>query len=175
MAENVYEGMFILDANRYGRDPEAVSGRVSEIIQEAGGEMLVSRLWEERRLAYPIKGHRRGAYWLTYFRLESGRLAEIERQCQLNQTILRRMFLKVDPRIVDTLVSHAQAPTVTAAPEGRAPGKTEGKGPEGKGPDGKGADNKGPDDKNKDAPEVKAEDKQAAEETAGDRQEADPS
>ena len=118
MAENVYEGMFILDANRYGRDSEAVSGRISEIIQGAGGEMLVSRLWEERRLAYPIKGHRRGAYWLTYFRLESGRLAEIERQCQLNQTILRRLFLKVDPRIVDALVSHAQVTSSNADAEG---------------------------------------------------------
>ena len=38
------------------------------MIEEAGGEMLVSRLWEERRLAYPIEGHRKGTYWLTYFR-----------------------------------------------------------------------------------------------------------
>ena len=77
--------------------------------------MLVSRLWEERRLAYPIKGHRRGTYWLTYFRLESGRLAEVERQCQLNDSILRKLFLKVDPRIVDTLVAHTQSPSSPVA------------------------------------------------------------
>jgi small subunit ribosomal protein S6 len=107
--------MFILDSNRYGRDPDAVSGRISEIIQQAGGEILVSRLWEERRLAYPIKGHRRGTYWLTYFRLDSNRLVEIQRQCQLNESILRKLFLKVDPRIVDALVTHARtAPVPTA-------------------------------------------------------------
>ncbi len=57
MPANVYEGMFILDSNRYGRDPEAVSNQIPAMIEKLGGEMLVSRLWEERRLAYPIKGH----------------------------------------------------------------------------------------------------------------------
>ena len=80
MADNVYEGMFILDSNRYGHDPEAVSGQINEMIQKPGGEILVSRLWEERRLAYPIKGHRKGTYWLTYFRLDSVRLTAIKRR-----------------------------------------------------------------------------------------------
>ena len=119
MAENVYEGMFILDSSRYGRDPDALSGRISGMIQGAGGEILVSRLWEERRLAYPIKGHRRGTYWLTYFRLDSSRLAEIERECKLNESILRKLFLKVEPRIVDTLVTHAQTAGAAAAREGQ--------------------------------------------------------
>jgi len=109
LAQNVYEGMYILDSNRFGRNAEAVSGRIAEMVQKAGGEMLVSRLWEERRLAYPIKGQRKGTYWLTYFRLDSGQLSDIKRQCQLNDEILRSLFLKVDPRIVDALVAHAQA------------------------------------------------------------------
>jgi len=108
LAENVYEGMFILDSNRYGRDPAAVSGQIDEVIGKAGGTILVSRLWEERRLAYPIKGHRKGTYWLTYFRLEATELAGIERQCRLSDSILRVLFLKVDPRIVDAVVAHAQ-------------------------------------------------------------------
>ena len=109
MAENVYEGMYILDSNRYGRDHEGVSGQIPEIIEKAGGQILVSRLWEERRLAYPIKGHRKGTYWLTYFRLDGEKLAEIQRQCQLSESVLRVLFLKVEPRIVDTLVEHAKA------------------------------------------------------------------
>ena len=109
MAENVYEGMYILDSNRYGRDHEGVSGQIPEIIKQAGGEILISRLWEERRLAYPIKGNRKGTYWLTYFRLDSDKLTEIQRQCRLNENILRVLFLKVDPRIVDALVAHAEA------------------------------------------------------------------
>jgi len=109
LAKNVYEGMFILDANRFGRDADAVSGQISEMIEKSGGEMLVSRLWEERRLAYPIAGQRKGVYWLTYFRLDSNRVAAIRRQCLLSDDILRVLFLKVEPRIVDALVEHAQA------------------------------------------------------------------
>jgi small subunit ribosomal protein S6 len=109
VAVNVYEGMFILDANRYSRDAAAVSGQIPEMVQKLGGEILASRLWEERRLAYPINGHRKGSYWLTYFKLESGELTNLDRQCQLSDSILRTLFLKVDPRIADALVSHALA------------------------------------------------------------------
>lgn len=107
MAVNTYDGMFILDTNRYGRDPEAVSGQITEMIDGAGGEILVSRLWEERRLAYSIKGHRKGTYWLTYFRLDGEKMGDLQRQCDLSESIVRALFLKVDPRIVDTLVAHA--------------------------------------------------------------------
>jgi small subunit ribosomal protein S6 len=118
LAAIVYEGMFILDSNRFGRDHETVSGQIPAMVEKFGGEMLVSRLWEERRLAYPIKGHRKGTYWLTYFRLDSTRLVELERQCQITDDILRVLFLKVNPRIVDALVAHAlSAPVVVSAPE----------------------------------------------------------
>ena len=128
MAVNVYEGMFILDTNRYGRDPAAVSGQIPQMIEKAGGEILVSRLWEERRLAYPIRGHRKGTYWLTYFRLDAGELAGLQRQCRLSDSILRELFLKVDPRIVDALVEHAQASSTARADkkEVKGPPKIEG-------------------------------------------------
>jgi small subunit ribosomal protein S6 len=119
LADHVYEGMFILDANRYGRDPEGISGLFATIIQDSGGEILVSRLWEERRLAYPIKGHRKGVYWLTYFRLSSEKLVEIQRRVQITDDVIRALVLKVEPRIVETLVAHAKAGTIAtyAKPE----------------------------------------------------------
>ena len=126
MAENAYEGMFILDSNHYGRDPAGVSGQIDEVIKKAGGTILVSRLWEERRLAYPIKRHRKGTYWLTYFRLEATELAGIERQCRLSDSILRVLFLKVDPRIVDAIVTHAQGGSADTTDTGKAEAVGEG-------------------------------------------------
>ncbi len=122
MARNVYEAMFILDSNRFSRDPDGISGQLAETIQKFGGEILVSRLWEERRLAYPIKGQRKGTYWLIYFRLDALQLATFRRECEINETLLRYLFLKVDPRIVEALVSHAQsAPVPAIAPPDAAP------------------------------------------------------
>ncbi len=115
MAQNVYECLFILDSNRYARDPNGVSAAIPEMIQNLKGEVLANRLWNEQRLAYPINGQRKGTYWLTYFRLESTRLAEFNRACQLNENILRNLTLKVDARLVDTLVAHASGKTPVVA------------------------------------------------------------
>jgi small subunit ribosomal protein S6 len=104
--------MFILDSGRYGRDPEGISGQVLQLIQQFGGEVLVSRLWEERRLAYPIEGQRKGTYWLTYFRINGERLDELKRQYQVNDNILRFLILAVDPRLVQVLVEHAKTGTL---------------------------------------------------------------
>ena len=105
----VYEGMFILDASKYSRDPAGMSQKVVDLIQQHGGTVLASRLWDERKLAYPIKGHKKGVYWLTYFRMPSGNLVALERQCEITDDILRKLVLKVDPRIADALVQHALA------------------------------------------------------------------
>jgi small subunit ribosomal protein S6 len=109
--------MYILDSARFQRDPDGVQTQLEDMIRKPGGEILVSRLWEERRLAYPIKGHRKGTYWLIYFRLDSEQVNPIKRLCQINESILRTLFLKVDPRIVDALVEHAKSATPTSVPE----------------------------------------------------------
>ena len=57
--------MFLLDANRYSRDAGGVTGRLNEMIEKVGGELLVSRLWAEQKLAYPINGQRKGCLLYT--------------------------------------------------------------------------------------------------------------
>ena len=108
MTENVYEGLYILNSELYAKTPDEVSGQMAAFIEKIGGEVLLSRLWDERRLAYPIKGHRRGTYWLTYFKIDPAKIKELTRQFQITDSILRFMFLKLDPRIVDAVVEHAK-------------------------------------------------------------------
>lgn len=119
MAENVYEGMFILDSNRYGRDAVGVSAQIPEVIQQHGGTVLASRLWEERRLAYPIGSHRKGTYWLTYFKVNADQLVTLRRQFHLNENVVRSLVLKVDPRIANALVTHALTGTGPVAEQRR--------------------------------------------------------
>jgi len=116
VAENAYEAMFILDSNRYAKEGAELTGKVAQLIEGQGGKMLVARLWDERRMAYPIRGQRKGTYWLTYFRLDSAKLAALNEQVQRNEGILRYLVLKVDPRIIDTLVAHASSPDQKPAP-----------------------------------------------------------
>lgn len=122
MAIKVYECMFILDPNRYARDPNGVAGQIPTMIEQAGGEVLASRLWNEQRLAYPIAGHRKGAYWLAYFRMPSDNVTQFNRACRLNENVLRNLTLQVDYRLADTLVAHARG---EAMPDPNAQATTE--------------------------------------------------
>lgn len=108
MAENVYECMFIFNANAYARNPAGTANSVDELVTSNGGEMLASRLWNEQKLAYPIRGHRKGAYWLAYFRIDSSKMVKFNRACQLTDTILRHLSIKLDPRLVEPMVAVAK-------------------------------------------------------------------
>lgn len=112
MATGIYECLFLFDSNHYARDPGGVASAVETAITDLGGEISVSRLWAEQRLAYPINGHQKGTYWLTYFTLDTLKLRELNRACQLNESLLRFMFTKIDPRLIDALVAHAQEKVV---------------------------------------------------------------
>ncbi len=111
----VYEGLFILDSNGFARDRDGLTNTVNGFIEEAGGQIEVSRLWEERRLAYPIDGHRKGAYWITYFRMSTDRLKELTRQCEITDGILRQLFIRLPSALVDPILEHARSGGVVRA------------------------------------------------------------
>jgi small subunit ribosomal protein S6 len=108
--------MFILDSNRFARERAALPGEVEAMIKAAGGEVLVSRLWEERRLAYPIGNHRKGTYWLIYFRGPSSLVEPLNRQCEIHDGVVRHLVLKIHPHLVDVMIEHAKAGPTQAAP-----------------------------------------------------------
>lgn len=109
--------MFILESNAYGRDPGGMSNRIKDLIENAGGKILASRLWNEQRLAYPIDGHRKAVYWLAYFEMESGELSKFERAVRLTDAIMRHLTLRLDPRLVEPMVAAArgEVPVVSRA------------------------------------------------------------
>ena len=112
MSATVYECMHILDSNRYARDPSGVQESFDSTVTKLDGEILVSRLWNEQKLAYLVDGHRKGTYWLSYIRIEGSRLVELERAFQLNENVLRTLTLRLDERLVEPMVAHALGKTV---------------------------------------------------------------
>ncbi|TWU59289.1 30S ribosomal protein S6 [Rubripirellula tenax] len=112
MAKNTYETLLILDSNLYARDPGTVASQISDIITEAGGDVLVSRLWMEQKLAYPINKHQKGTYWLTYFEMEGPNLPKIDRAFQLCEPVLRQMTLKLEPRLIEPILANARGESI---------------------------------------------------------------
>jgi small subunit ribosomal protein S6 len=125
MKTNVYEAMFILDSNRFARERAALPGEVEAAIKSAGGEVVVSRLWEERRLAYPIAGQRKGTYWLIYFRGPSSIVDPLNKGWEIHDAILRHLVLKIHPHLVEAVLEHAKAGPTQPAPVPAAAGARE--------------------------------------------------
>jgi small subunit ribosomal protein S6 len=108
MAVNTYEFMLIFDPNRVASDVQAAAQQVHSILERHQAEVLASRQWDERRLAYPIKGHKKGLYYLMYFRMDGKNLAAIERDMALNESVLRYLVLRIEPKLVDTMLTLAR-------------------------------------------------------------------
>jgi len=120
MAANTYECMFLLDPSKVSGDVAGAAKQVETILTKNHAEVLASRQWDERRLAYPVKGQKKGLYYLTYFRSEGKNLVGIERDCALSEMILRYLTLRVHPKLIDTMLALARdehALALQAVPE----------------------------------------------------------
>lgn len=90
-----YEGMFLFDPAA-AVDWSNVEAEVNRLISRAEGQLIACKRWDERRLAYEIRGRKRACYVLTYFRAPGDRIAGIERDVQLSENILRCLVLRAD-------------------------------------------------------------------------------
>lgn len=108
VAVNTYETLLILDSNQYARDPGGVSKSLNALFEESGAKVLVSRLWMEQKLAYPIKKHQKGTYWLVYSEMDGTSIPKLDRALQLSEPVLRQLTLKLDPRLVDPILANAR-------------------------------------------------------------------
>jgi small subunit ribosomal protein S6 len=90
-----YEGMFLFPQAAVA-DLQAASDHVMEILSRAGAEVISFKKWDERRLAYEVKGNKRGLYFLVYFKAKGNKIAGIERDCSLSEKLLRGMVTRAD-------------------------------------------------------------------------------
>jgi small subunit ribosomal protein S6 len=100
--------MFLLDTNKVAGDVPAAAAQIKQILERNHAEVLANRPWDERRLAYPIRGHKKGLYYLTYFKVEAKELKNIEHDLHLAELVLRHLVLHVDPKLVDIMLQLAR-------------------------------------------------------------------
>lgn len=110
MAEKrLYEGMFLVDA---GQDFETATQPIHTVLDRGQGEIVAIKPWDERRLAYEIAGRKRGLYVLVYFKMDPANISEVEHDVQLNEHLLRALFLRKDA-LADEVI-HAETPATSA-------------------------------------------------------------
>lgn len=96
VAAKLYEGMFLVDSALAASDWQGVIDTIRSILDKAGVEIVSVDKWDERKLAYGIKGKGRGTYILAYFRAEGSQVAPIERAAMLSEDVMRVLILCVE-------------------------------------------------------------------------------
>jgi small subunit ribosomal protein S6 len=103
-----YECLFLLDPTKVASDADGVKASLHATLEKHGAEILASRKWDDRKLTYPIGGHKKGYYHLTFFKAESRKMSEIDGDLKLNEAILRHLISHIDPKWEEEMLAVAR-------------------------------------------------------------------
>ncbi|MEM6560440.1 MAG: 30S ribosomal protein S6 [Planctomycetota bacterium] len=87
-----YEGMFLF-GTAAGANLDNALQIVTDLVTKHGGEIIVLKKFDERRLAYEIKKNKRGLYVLCYFNGPPESVGAITRDVNLGSDVLRLLIV----------------------------------------------------------------------------------
>jgi len=93
--KNKYEEMRMFDP-AVATDWDKIKAEVDRLMERAEATVLACGKWDERRLAYEIRGVKRAVYVLTYFEADPGKIAALERDAELSESIVRYLVVRAD-------------------------------------------------------------------------------
>ena len=85
----LYETMLLLDNQAVRAGWRQAKAAVAEVLTKHGARVVTARRFDERRLAYPIKGKKRGTYLLAYYEIDPAGTDGLRRELDLSETVLR--------------------------------------------------------------------------------------
>jgi small subunit ribosomal protein S6 len=93
-----YEVMVILDPTLEERTIEPSLDTFLSVIKRDGGTVEKVDVWGRRRMAYEIDHHGEGIYAVVDLRANPAAVQELDRQLNLNESVLRTKVLRPDER-----------------------------------------------------------------------------
>ncbi|MET0764456.1 MAG: 30S ribosomal protein S6 [Blastococcus sp.] len=88
-----YELMVILDPELEERTIAPSLDRFLSVVTKSGGTVK-TEIWGRRRLAYEIKKRIEGIYAIVTIESEPAAVAELDRQLNLNESVLRTKLMR---------------------------------------------------------------------------------
>ena len=88
-----YELMVILDPELEERTIAPSLDRFLSVVTKSGGTVK-TEIWGRRRLAYEIKKQVEGIYAIVTIESEPAAVAELDRQLNLNESVLRTKLMR---------------------------------------------------------------------------------
>jgi small subunit ribosomal protein S6 len=93
-----YEVMVILDPSLEERTIAPSLDTFLNVVKKDGGSVEKVDVWGKRRLAYEIDKHAEGIYAVIDLSAEPASVQELDRQLNLNESVLRTKVLRPDAR-----------------------------------------------------------------------------
>ncbi|HLR11830.1 MAG TPA: 30S ribosomal protein S6 [Sporosarcina sp.] len=91
-----YEIMYIMQPTIEEDAKKALIERFDGVLTSNGAEIIESKEWGKRRLAYEINDFREGFYQLVTLNATEEALNEFTRLANINEDIIRHMAIRLD-------------------------------------------------------------------------------
>lgn len=111
----IYEALVLLNPDFAGKDEAASSKHVQGIIEKSGGEVIRVERYADQKLAYEIKGFKRGVYVLVAFRMKPADVTTLARNLRYDDHVLRDLVLDRTGLTVDKFFRHYERTAETEA------------------------------------------------------------
>ncbi|MFM9828468.1 MAG: 30S ribosomal protein S6 [Sphingomonas sp.] len=92
----LYEHVFLARQDLAQAQVDALAEAATKIIEDNHGKVVKTETWGLRSIAYRIAKNRKAHYVMLEIDAPAGVVAELERQTQINEDIIRYMTVKVD-------------------------------------------------------------------------------
>ncbi len=92
----LYEHVFLARQDLSQAQVDALAETATKIIEDNGGKVVKTETWGLRSLAYRIEKNRKAHYVMLEFDAPGSVVAELERQTQINEDVIRYMTIRVD-------------------------------------------------------------------------------
>jgi small subunit ribosomal protein S6 len=92
----LYEHVFLARQDLAQTQVDALAENATKIVEDNGGKVVKTETWGLRSLAYRIQKNRKAHYVALDFEAPANVVAELERQTQINEDVIRYMTIKVD-------------------------------------------------------------------------------
>jgi small subunit ribosomal protein S6 len=91
-----YEGMFLVFNKEARKTHEYLEEHVNGLLAKVGAKVVRFGRWDQRQLAYEIKGQREGIFYLVYFEADPNAITALRREAELSELVLRLLVLALD-------------------------------------------------------------------------------
>lgn|SRR5512139_398505 len=92
----LYEHVFLARQDLAQAQVDALAETATRIIEDNGGKVVKTETWGLRSLAYRIQKNRKAHYVMLEIDAPAPLVAELERQTQINEDVVRYMTVRVD-------------------------------------------------------------------------------